>query len=209
MAAALKIFGLNCSLKTTKQDPKSSTDVLMQQLYDALGEHGAAGDFVRAADFNIKPGVKSDEGDGDQWPQLRKRILAADIFVLGSPVWMGQPSSIAKRVVERMDAFLEETDDKGRMPAFGKVAICVSVGNEDGAHHVSADVLQALFDVGFTIPANPVTYWVGEAMGSVDYKELKKTPDKVAQVNAMLASNSAHLARLLKAENYPGVEQKK
>jgi multimeric flavodoxin WrbA len=209
MAPALKIFGLNCSLKTTKQDPKSSTDVLMQQLYDALGEHGTAGDFVRAADFNIKPGVKSDEGDGDQWPELRRRILAADIFVLGSPVWMGQPSSIAKRVVERMDAFLGETDDKGRMPAFGKVAICVSVGNEDGAHHVSADLLQVLFDVGFTIPANPVTYWVGEAMGSVDYRDLKKTPDKVAQVNAMLASNAAHLARLLKAENYPGIEQKK
>ena len=104
-----------------------------------------------------------------------------------------------------MDAFLGETDDKGRMPAYGKVAICVSVGNEDGAHHVSADMLQALFDVGFTIPANPVTYWVGEAMGSVEYKDLKKTPDKVAQVNAMLASNTAHLARLLKAENYPGV----
>lgn len=209
MAGALKIFGLNCSLKSSKQEANSSTDVLMKQLYDALGEHGATGEIVRAADFNIKPGVKSDEGDGDQWPDLRKRILAADIFVLGSPVWMGQASSIAKRVVERMDAFLGETDDKGRMPAFGKVAICVTVGNEDGAHHVSADMLQALFDVGFTIPANPVTYWVGEAMGSVDYKDLKKVPDKVAQVNAMLASNAAHLARLLKAENYPGVPQKK
>jgi multimeric flavodoxin WrbA len=209
MAAALKIFGLNCSLKSSQADETSSTDVLMKQLYDALGDHGAAGDFVRAADYDIKPGVKSDEGDGDQWPELRKRILDADIFVLGSPVWMGQASSIAKRVVERMDAFLGETDDRGRMPAFGKVAICVSVGNEDGAHHVSADVLQALFDVGFTIPANPVTYWVGEAMGSVDYKDLKKVPDKVAQVNAMLASNAAHLARLLKAENYPGVTQDK
>jgi multimeric flavodoxin WrbA len=207
MAPALKIFGLNCSLKSSKQDPNSSTDVLMKQLYDALSKHDADGEILRAADFNIKPGVKSDEGDGDQWPDLRKRILAADIFVLGSPVWMGQASSIAKRVVERMDAFLEETDDKGRMPAFGKVAICVSVGNEDGAHHVSADLLQALFDVGFTIPANPVTYWVGEAMGSVNYQDLKMVPDKVAEGNAMLASNAAHLARLLKAENYPGVEK--
>jgi|SRR5665213_1608601 len=209
MAAALKVFGLNCSLKNSKQDANSSTDVLMKQLYDELAKHGVSGEILRAADFNIKPGVKSDEGEGDQWPALRKRILDADIFVLGSPVWMGQPSSIAKRVVERMDAFLGETDDKGRMPPFGKVAICVCVGNEDGAHHISADVLQALFDVGFTIPANPVTYWVGEAMGSVNYKDLKKVPDKVAQVNAMLASNAAHLARLLKAENYPGVDKKK
>ncbi|MCF8475878.1 MAG: NAD(P)H-dependent oxidoreductase [Pseudolabrys sp.] len=205
--ADLKIFGLNCSLKASKTDATSSTDVLMRQLFDALGEHGASGEFVRAADFAIKPGVTSDEGDGDDWPALRKRVLDADIFVLGSPVWMGQPSSIAKRVLERMDAFLGETDDKGRMPSFGKIAVCVTVGNEDGAHHVSADVLQALFDVGFTIPANGVTYWVGEAMGSIDYKDLKKTPDKVAQVNAMLASNAAHLARLLKAANYPGVEK--
>jgi len=206
MAQKLKIFGLNCSLKSSKNSESSSTDLLMKQLFEALGEHGATGDFVRAADYDIKPGVTSDEGDGDQWPELRKRVLAADIFVLGSPVWMGQPSSIAKRVLERMDAFLGETDDNGRMPSFSKVAVCVTVGNEDGAHHVSADVLQALFDVGFTIPANGVTYWVGEAMGSVDYKDLKKTPDKVAQVNAMLASNTAHLARLLKADNYPGVK---
>lgn len=208
MATALKVFGLNCSLKTTEKDANSSTDVLMKQLYAELAKYGATGDILRAADFNIKPGVKSDEGEDDQWPELRKRILDADIFVLGSPVWMGQPSSIAKRVVERMDAFLGETDDKSRMPAFGKVAICVCVGNEDGAHHVSAEVLQALFDVGFTIPANPVTYWVGEAMGSVNYKDLKSVPKQVAPVTAMLASNAAHLAALLKAENYPGVEKK-
>jgi multimeric flavodoxin WrbA len=209
MADALKVFGLNCSLKTTEKDANSSTDVLMKQVYEELAAYGAHGEIARAADFDIKPGVKSDEGDGDQWPQLRERILGADIFVLGTPIWMGQPSSIAKRVVERMDAFLGETDDKGRMPPFGKVAICAVVGNEDGAHHVSAEVMQALFDVGFTIPTNPATYWVGEAMGSVNYKGLKKTPDKVAQVNAMLASNAAHLARLLKAQNYPGVTQKK
>lgn len=178
----------------------------MQQLFDALKANGAAGDFARAADFDIKPGVTSDEGDGDAWPALRTRVLAADILVIGTPIWLGQPSSVAKRVLERMDAFLDEKDKRGRMPSYGKVALCVTVGNEDGAHHVAAEVQQALSEVGFTIPAGGVTYWVGEAMGSKEYKEFKEAPKAVAQWTQMLASNTAHLARLLKAENYPGIE---
>ena len=163
------------------------------------------GDFVRAADLKIKPGVLSDEGDGDEWPSLRKRVLDADIFVLATPIWLGQPSSIAKRVVERMDAFLDETDDRGRMPAAGKVAIVAVVGNEDGAHHCHAAMFQALNDVGFTIPANAGVYWVGEAMGSVNYVDLDHIPEKVQEALDMAASNAAHLARALKQSNYPGV----
>jgi len=92
-------------------------------------------------------------------------------LIIGSPIWLGQPSSVAKRVLERMDAFLDETDDKGRMPSYGKVGMAAVVGNEDGAHHVAAEVLQALLEVGFS--ASP-----GEAMGSVNYIDLKKTPTR-------------------------------
>jgi multimeric flavodoxin WrbA len=204
--APLKAFGLNCSLKSTSGGESSSTDVLLRQFFDALATHGVTGEIVRAADHNIKPGVKSDEGDGDAWPDLRKKLLAADILVIGSPIWLGQPSSVAKRVLERMDAFLDEKDGKGRMPSYGKVAICCVVGNEDGAHHVGAEVLQALFEVGFTIPAGGSTYWVGEAMGSQEYKEFKKPPEAVDKWNKMLASNTAHLARLMKEKPYPGIE---
>lgn len=137
---------------------------------------------------------------------MRKRLLAADILVIGTPIWLGQPSSVAKRVLERMDAFLDEKDERGRMPSYGKVAICVVVGNEDGAHHVGAEVLQALFEVGFTIPAGGSTYWVGEAMGSKEYKEFKKPPKVIAKWNAMLASNTAHLAELLRARPYLGIK---
>jgi len=206
MGASLKAFGFNCSLKHSKAAEKSSTDVLLRQFFDALEEHGVEGEIVRAADFNIKPGVKSDEGRGDDWPKLRKRLLAADILVIGSPIWLGQPSSIAKRVLERMDAFLDEKDERGRMPSYGKVAMCCVVGNEDGAHHVGAEVLQALFEVGFTIPAGGSTYWVGEAMGSKEYKEFKKPPKAVDKWNKMLASNTAHLAELLKARPYLGIK---
>ena len=201
--ASLKAFGFNCSLKNSRASEKSSTEVLLRQFFDALEEHGVEGEIVRASDYNIKPGVKSDEGRGDDWPKLRKHLLAADILVIGSPIWLGQPSSIAKRVLERIDAFLDEKDECGRMPSYGKVAICCVVGNEDGAHHVGAEVLQALFEVGFTIPAGGSTYWVGEAMGS---KEYKKPPKVVDKWNKMLASNTAHLAELLKARPYIGIK---
>lgn len=206
MASSLKAFGFNCSLKSTGAGESSSTDVLLRQFFDALAAHGVTGEIVRAADHNIKPGVKSDEGKGDDWPSLRRRVVEADILVIGSPIWLGQPSSVAKRVLERMDAFLDEKDDKGRMPSYGKVAVCCVVGNEDGAHHVGAEVLQALFEVGFTIPAGGSTYWVGEAMGSKEYKEFKTPPEVIDKWNKMLASNTAHLARLLKEQQYPGIE---
>ena len=122
-------------------------------------------------------------------------MLAADIIVIGTPIWLGQPSSVSKRVLERMDAFLDEKDERGRMPSYGKVGVCCIVGNEDGAHHTGAEVLQAMFEIGFTIPAGGSTYWVGEAMGEKDYKDFTTPPKAVDQWNKMLASNTAHLAQ--------------
>ncbi len=208
-AEKLTAFALNCSLKSSDAEERSSTDRLLGDLAAALGQYEVETPEqpLRAADRNIKPGVLSDEGEGDDWPAIRTKILAADIFLLGLPIWMGQPSSIAKRVLERMDAFLAETDGRNRMPAVGKVALVAIVGDEDGAHHCHAACFQALNDVGFTIPANGGVYWVGEAMGSVNYVDLSGTPEKVAAMLDMAASNAAHLARLLKAENYEGVGQ--
>ncbi len=203
---ALKAFALNCSLKPSSKEKQSSTDRMLADLLAALAEHGVSGGIERAVDHDIKPGVLSDQGEGDAWPALREQIVAADIFILGTPIWLGQPSSVAKRVLERLDAFLSETDDKARMPAAGKVALVAAVGNEDGAHHCHAACFQALNDVGFTIPANAGVYWVGEAMGSVDYADLPGTPEKVVDMLKMAASNASHLARLLKADGYPGVE---
>lgn len=205
MAAPLTAFALNCSLKPSSAGESSSTDKMLSDLLDALKPHHVTGEIVRALDHDIKPGVESDMGEGDGWPSIREKIVAADIFILGTPIWMGQPSSVAKRVLERLDAFLGEADDKGRMPAAGKVALVAVVGNEDGAHHCHAACFQALNDVGFTVPANAGCYWVGEAMGSVDYKDLEKMPKKVKETLDMAASNAAHLARLLKDSGYPGI----
>jgi multimeric flavodoxin WrbA len=171
---------------------------------EAMRKQDVETETIRLADHNILPGVTSDEGPGDAWPDIRKMILDADILVFGTPIWLGQPSSVAKRALERMDAFLEETDDQGRMVSYGRVAAVAVVGNEDGAHHVSAELYQALNDVGFTIPANAVAYWVGEAMGSTNFVDLKQVPETVTTAVDMLARNTVHLAKLLKQNHYPG-----
>ena len=202
---ALTAIALNCTLKPSDGE-SSSTDKMIGLLVSELKKQGVefAG-TIRIADFNVKPGVTSDEGEGDDWPALRSRILAADILIFGTPIWMGQQSSIAKLVTERMDAFLSETDERQRMPSYGKVAVLAVVGNEDGAHNVCAELYQALNDTGWTLPAGAVSYWVGEAMGKIDFQDLPAIPEKVGSAAAMVASNAAHLARLLKDQEYPGV----
>lgn len=200
----LSALALNCSLKADPGTP-SSTDAMIAVLARALRPHDVeVTRTVRVASLNILPGVTSDEGDGDDWPALRKELLAHDILIFGGPIWMGQVSSVAKRVLERLDAFLGETDEQGRMPSYSKIAVAAIVGNEDGAHFSSAQLFQALNDVGFTIPAVAACYWVGEAMGAVDFQDLDKVPDKVSETAAMVASNAAHLAGLLKSSPYPG-----
>ena len=200
----LKALALNATLKTGDAKEASSTERMIGLINKAMSKHGVVTEVIRLADFNIKPGVTSDEGEGDDWPEIRAKLLDADILLMATPIWLGQPSSICKRALERMDAFLDETDDQGRMVSYGRVAAVAVVGNEDGAHHVSAELYQALSDVGFTIPANAVAYWVGEAMGSTNFVDLGKVPEVVTKTVEMLARNTAHLAGLLKAKQYPG-----
>ena len=202
---ALTAIAINCTLKRSGGEP-SSTDKMIGVVAGELRKHGVElTETIRIADHDIRPGVTSDEGPGDAWPDIRRRILACDILLFGTPIWLGQPSSLAKRVVERMDAFLSETDDRGRMPSFGKVAVVAIVGNEDGAHHVTAELLQALNDTGWTIPAQAACYWVGEAMHKTDFKNLPKVPDDVAGLAGILAANAAHLASLFQQQPYAGV----
>lgn len=200
----LSAIPINCTLKPSGGEA-SSTDAMIAVLGEHFQRCGVeVSKPLRIADYNVLPGVTSNEGKGDDWPKLRERILEHDILIFGGPIWMGQIGSIAKRVLERMDAFLSETDDKGRMPSYGKLAVAAIVGNEDGAHWSSAQLFQSLNDTGWTIPAGAACYWVGEAMGSVDFKDLDETPEKVTETAKMAASNAAHLARLLKGEPYPG-----
>ena len=199
--ADLTALALICSL--TPSPASSSSELMARHVLDELATHGVSGTSLRVVDHNVMPGVQVDMGDGDAWPGIRDRILAADILVLAKPIWMGHPSSITQRVMERLDADLAETDNEGRPIMYGKVAIVAVVGNEDGAHKTVADTQQGLNDVGFTLPAQGATYWVGEAMQTVDYKDLKAVPEKVAATTAGAARNAAHLSRFLRTSQYP------
>jgi multimeric flavodoxin WrbA len=200
-AQGLTALALVTSLKPSPAP--SSSDKLAREVLAELERHGVSGDVVRVVDHDVRPGVETDMGDGDAWPAIRDRVLAADILVLSTPTWVGHASSVAHRVLERLDAELSETDESGRPTLFGKVAVVAVVGNEDGAHAIFADVAQALNDVGVTIPAQGNTYWNGEAMGSTDYNDLPSTPESTAAATATAARNAAHLAALLKGEPYP------
>ena len=199
--ADLTALALICSL--TPSPAPSSSELMARHVLDELATHGVSGTSLRVVDHNVMPGVQVDMGDGDAWPGIRDKILAADILVIATPIWMGHPSSITQRVMERLDADLAETDNEGRPIMYGKVAIVAVVGNEDGAHKTVADTQQGLNDVGFTLPAQGATYWVGEAMQTVDYKDLKAVPEKVASATAGAARNAAHLARFLRTSQYP------
>lgn len=199
--ASLTAVALVCTLK--KSPAESSSDRIARQFLTELAAHDATGEVIRVVDHDVRPGVSADEGDGDEWPDIRARIAAADILLFCTPTWLGHMSSVAQRALERLDAELSETDDAGRPAMFGKVAVAAVVGNEDGAHKIVADVFQGLNDIGFTVPAQGCTYWNGEAMSGVDYLDLESTPEAVASTTATAARNAAHLARLLRSEQYP------
>ena len=201
MTAPLTALTISCTLKPSPT--ASSAELMSWQLEKQFGEHGVDCEHVRAVDHRILPGVEKDMGEGDEWPALREKVLAADIVVLVTPTWLGQHSSVAQRVLERLDAELSQTDAEGRPILFDKVALAGVVGNEDGAHHIVAVLYQALDDVGFTIPAQGCVYWNGEAMQETDYKDLPQTPSKVESSMKTAVGNAVHLARLLKQQGYP------
>ena len=195
---------LNCTLK--RSPAPSSTDKMLDLFRsELLDADVSGGPGVRIVDHQVATGVSHDEGDGDAWPALREQILGAQILVFGTPIWMGHPASPAQQVLERLDAFISETDDRGQMPTVDRVALVAVVGNEDGAHHVGAQLYQGLVDIGFTVPANGMAYWVGEAMGSTDFADLDEVPDKVQATVHTAAANAVHLARLLAGDPYPAV----
>ncbi len=200
----LNAVTLVCTLKRSPE--KSSADKLARDLAVEFEKQGVTTEFIRLVDHVIKPGVSLDMKNGDEWPSIRAKIINADILIVATPTWVGQMSSELLRAIERLDAELSETDEQGRFMTYPKVAAVAIVGNEDGAHKITADVLQALNDVGFTFAANAATYWNGEAMHTTDYIDLDEIPEKVASTNKLVARNTAHLARLLKDANYPAGE---
>jgi multimeric flavodoxin WrbA len=188
---------INCTLKPSPAP--SNTEALARVVAEALEQDGVTVDWVRAVDHDIKPGVESDMGDGDAWPDIRRRILAAEILIIATPTWVGRPSSVAQRVIERMDAMLSETDEQGRPVAYNRVAGVVNTGNEDGAHHVISEISGSLADFGFTIPGLAWTYGhLGPGAGP-DYLDDQRGHDWAAKTGRAMARNLVTVARALVA----------
>ncbi len=123
----MRALALNATLKPSPE--KSSTEALTRVVLAALSRRAVDCEMVRLADYDIAPGVVSEAvREGDEWPQIHAKILAADILILATPTWIGQPSSIIKRALERMDALLSETDAEGIPVAYNKVAGFVVTG---------------------------------------------------------------------------------
>lgn len=188
---------LNCTLKSAPET--SNTEALARVLMRELELAGVEAELVRLVDLNVKPGVTSDMGAGDAWPDVHAKLKAADIVVIATPTWMGQMSSVAKRALERMDGIFDEVDEAGRAWTFGKVAGVVVTGNEDGAHHIVGTVSQVLVDVGFTVPGQSWTYWhLGPGAGP-DYTETPQGHDYSDRLARNAAKNLLHVARALQA----------
>ncbi len=193
---------LNATLKRSPEP--SNTGALSEYVAARLAEHDVTVEHVRLADHVIEPGVVSEPvRAGDEWPTLHERVLAADIVVFATPTWLGQPSSIVKRALERMDALLSETSDDGTPVAYNKVAGFIVVGNEDGAHHCIAEMAGAAIDIGFTVPGQAWTYWnKGPGPGEEEYINTEER-DWTHSTGDAMAHVLAHTAKALAAHPIP------
>ncbi|GLX95098.1 NAD(P)H-dependent oxidoreductase [Herbidospora sp. NBRC 101105] len=194
----MKALVINCTLKPSPAP--SNTQALADVVIAELGRRGVEVETVRAVDLNLLPGVATDLGPGDDWPAVHAKVLESEILVIASPTWVGHPSSVAQRVIERMDAMISETDDEGRPVAYNRVAGVVNTGNEDGAHHVISEICGALIDIGFTIPGQAWTYWhLGPGAGP-DYLDDQRGHDWSAKTGRTMAANLVSVAAALAAE---------
>ncbi|WP_062070925.1 flavodoxin family protein [Demequina sediminicola] len=163
----LKACFVNCTLKPSPA--LSHTQGLMDNSIAIMEAQGVSVDSFRAVDYDIAPGVNPDMREDvpggnqatDDWPELAKRILDADILVLGTPIWLGERSSVASRVIERLYGLSGETNDRDQYLYYGRTAGVISTGNEDGSKHVAMNTLYALQHLGYTIPPAADAAWLG------------------------------------------------
>jgi multimeric flavodoxin WrbA len=195
MEISMQALIINCTLKPSPQP--TNTGALGEVVADALGGHGVEVKTIRAVDHNIKPGVQTNMGDGDDWPAIHDDVLTSEILIIATPTWVGRPSSLAQRVLERMDAMISETDETGRPVAYNRVAGVINTGNEDGAHHVITEICGALGDIGYTIPPQAWTYWhLGPGPGP-DYLDEQQGHDYAAKTGRAMAANLVAVAGAL------------
>ena len=196
MADQLKAVFLNCTLKPSPTE--SNTEALINKVIAWFDRYDVESEVIRVVDYNVKRGITSDEGDGDEWPQILAKLKEADIIVIGTPIWFGARSSVAQQVIERLDATYGERNERGQYPLYNKVAGVVVTGNEDGAHTAAGMTLFNLTHLGCAVPPNADTYWVGDAGPGPTHLEAGQDHDFTKRTTRWMALNLVHLALALK-----------
>ncbi|WP_062321302.1 flavodoxin family protein [Halolactibacillus sp. JCM 19043] len=198
----IHVLFLNASLKDSSEP--SHTQGLYERARKLYEQEGAQTESVRLADYDIRHGVTGDEGDGDEWPQLLEKVIQADIVLIGTPLWLGEKSSLATQAIERLYGTSGDTNDKGQAIYYNKVGGVVITGNEDGAKHAAASILYGLSHIGFVIPPNVDAYWVGEAGPGPSYMDGKASENAFTNKHIeMLVYNTLYFAKLLKDHPIP------
>jgi len=203
----LRALFLNCTL--TPSPATSHTQLLMDRSIGLMRDVGVSVDVARVVDHVVPPGVQPDMtehgAERDDWPALQQRVLDADVLVLGTPIWLGEKSSVCTRVVERLYGFSGQTNDKGQYLYYGRVGGVVVTGNEDGVKHVAMNVLYSLQHLGYVVPPQADAGWIGEVGPGPSYGDRLDDGTVVGADSAFVERNLTfmtwnllHLARMLK-----------
>ncbi len=200
---ALKALFLNCTLK--KSPETSNTSAYIDHAAKMFHDLNVETEEIRVVDHNVKFGNTSDEGEGDEWPKILKKVKQSEILIIATPIWRGDRSAVAKLVGERFDGLWEEADEKtGQYPSYNKVGGVMVDGNEDGAKKAISSICFDLSEQGFTVPVNAFSYYVGKAGPGPAY--IEAGGDKHLFTNRMLllmVHNLVHVAKVLKENPYP------
>ncbi|WP_205523928.1 flavodoxin family protein [Oceanomicrobium pacificus] len=203
----LKALLINTSL--TRDSAQSHTATLMSVVREIFSRNGMQAEMLHLLDHQVPPGVYPDMTehgwDRDDWPDIWQKVLAADILVIGSPLWLGEESSVCRVLIERLYAMSGELNDKGQSIFYGKTGGCVITGNEDGIKHAAMTIGFALSHLGYTIPPQADCGWIGEAGPGPSYGDALDDGSRAGfdneftQRNTTIMSwNLLHLARMLK-----------
>ena len=201
--SGLKAVVFNCTLK--KSPEVSNTEGLIEASAKIMKKHGVEVEIIRPIDHDIATGVYPDMREHgweiDEWPELYKKVQAADILIIAGPIWLGDNSSQTKKIIERLYACSSELNDKGQYAYYGKVGGCLITGNEDGIKHCAMNILYSLQHIGYTIPPQADAGWVGEAGPGPSYldKGSGGPENDFTNRNTTFATwNLMHLAKMLK-----------
>ena len=199
----LRAVFLNCTLKRSPEP--SHTEGLIRISRAIMEKNGVATELVRPVDYTLAPGVYPDMrehgAEEDDWPILLERVMAADILVIGSSIWLGEKTSVATRVIERLYAASGQLNDAGQYAYYGRVGGCLITGNEDGAKHCAMNILYSLQHLGYVIPPQADAGWLGEAGPGPSYlDEGSGGPenDFTNRNTTFMTWNLLHMARMIK-----------